>query len=74
MLNLDFLPLYFACLEAMDPMSLIFASFMIFTIKKGSEIDSSPDFPFHSSLLLGSLTCFGVTDSSSVLKSYWLNS
>ena len=72
MLNSDFLPLFFACLEAMDPISMMFFSYFMFTHLKGLDIVYRPTIPLHSSLFLISLSCLGVTEISLVLKLYWL--
>ena len=70
----DFPLSLFACLEAKDPISLMFTFGEMFTVLKGSEIFSSPDIPARYSSFLGSLTCFGVMVRYSVLKSYWVTS
>ena len=72
MLCADFLPFFFAFLEATDPISLIFVLAAMFTIFKLLEIFSSPDIILRYSSLLGGLICLGVTVSSFVLKSYLL--
>ena len=70
LLRADFLPFLFAFLEAIKTISLMFIIEEMFTILKGLGVFSSPDMPVRYYLLHGSLTCFGVTVSSSVLKSY----
>ena len=52
--------------------SLMFICADMFTVLKRLEMFSSPDIPLISSLLQGSLKCFGVTVRSSVLNSYWV--
>ena len=54
----------------MDPISLRFVLVEMFTILKGFEMVSSPAIHFQYSLLLGRLTCLGMTESSFVLNSY----
>ena len=61
---------FFSCLETTEPISLVFTFAEMFTILKGLEMFSNPAIPVRSSLLQGSLTCFGVTVRSSVLKLY----
>ena len=65
---------FFACLEAIYPIYLIFVVAAMFTILKRLEIFSSPDMSLQSSSLLVTLTCLGVTVICFVLKSYWLTS
>ena len=58
-------------------MYLIFMVFLLvdmFTVLKWLEIFYSPYMPFLYSLLLGGLTCLGVTAGYFALNSYWLNS
>ena len=64
----------FACLEATEPISLVFIFSEMFTVLKGLEMFSSLAMPERSSLLLGIMTFFGVTVIFSVLKSYWVTS
>ena len=44
----------------------------MFTVLKGLEMFSSTVMSVRSTLLLGSLMCYGVTVRSSVLKLYWV--
>ena len=74
LLRADFLPFFFAWLEATETISRIFTFAEIFAVLKGLEMFSSPAMPMRSSSLQGSLTFFGVTVSSSGLKLYWMTS
>ena len=69
-LSSHFLPFFLACLQAMDPISLMFALTVIFAILEGFDMDSSPTVHFQYSSLLGSLTCLGVAERYPFLKSY----
>ena len=70
MLNSDFITLFFAYLEAIDPISLVVVSSVLFTILTGLDIVSRHDIPLQSSSFFISLTCLGVTESSLVLNLY----
>ena len=62
----------FACLEATEPISLMFIFSDIYTFLKGLDIFSSPTMHVRYSSLLVSMTFFGVTVRFSVYKSYWV--
>ena len=70
MISANFLTLLLACLEAMEPISLILVLSEMFTVLKEFDMFSSPVMNLKYYLLLGSLTCLGVTEISFVLKSY----
>ena len=70
MISANFLNLFIACLEAMDPISLMFVLTAMFAVLKGFEMVSSTAMTLNSSWLLRSLTCFGATDIYFVFKSY----
>ena len=68
MLSAEFLTLFLSCLEAMNPISLVFLLTVMFTVLKGFEMNSTHAMHLQSYSLLGSLTCLGVTYSYLVLK------
>ena len=74
MLRSDFLPFFFVCIEATEPISRISTLAEIFTVLKGLEMFSSPAITVRFLSLHGSLTFFGVTVIYSGLKSYWVTS
>ena len=71
LLRSDFLFLAMACLEAIDPISVILVRSVMLTILKGLEIFSRPSITQESLSFLGSLTCFGVTVKLFMSKSYF---
>ena len=74
LLRADFLPFFFACLEATDPISWMCTFADMFNVLKGLEMFYSTAMPVRYYSLHGSLTCFGVTVRSSRLKLYWVTS
>ena len=71
-LKADFLPLFFSCLEAREPISLVFLYSALFTTLKLLDMVSIPAIHLQPSLFPGILVCLGETVRSSMLKSYWL--
>ena len=74
MLSANFIALFIACLEDMDPISLMFVLSEMFIILKGFDMVSSLAVTLQYSLLFGILACLGVTDIYLLLKSYLLTS
>ena len=70
MLRANFLFLTLACMEAIDPISVILGIYIMFTILKGLEIFSRPSITHESLSFFVSLTCFGVTVKLFTSKSY----
>ena len=70
LIRADFTLFFFSYLEVTETISLMFIFADMFTVLKELEIFSSPDMPVRSYSLHSSLTCFGVTVRSSILKSY----
>ena len=71
MLRAYFLFLNMACLEAVDPISVILGRTSMFTILNWLKIFSRPAIPQEYFSFFGSLTCFGVTAKLFMLKSYY---